>query len=186
MSDRKKSVFISYSRDDIGWASRLVADLKRHPLEIWFDQDRLLPGQLWQQKIQAAIRRCTFFIVLLSKNSVSKRGTVQREINTALEILEESPEGEIFIIPVRIDDCKPSHHKIRKLHWVDLFRSYSNGVRKIIQAMELEPPPAPATLIPTRPSSANESYVDFGDAVFFIRRNEFSSDRTTLLFLQEL
>jgi hypothetical protein len=54
-----------------------------------------------------------FFIALLSSNSVDKVGDVQKELKGALEILDKYPES-VFIIPVRLDDCKVSHSILRK------------------------------------------------------------------------
>jgi hypothetical protein len=38
------------------------------------------------------------FLALLSQNSVTKRGYVQKELSEALDILDEFPSSEIFII----------------------------------------------------------------------------------------
>ena len=44
-------------------------------------------------------------IACLSKNSISKRGYVQKELKEAISVLDEIPEDAIYIIPIRIDGC---------------------------------------------------------------------------------
>ena len=56
-------------------------------------------------------------------------------MRTALDILDEFPPDDIFVIPVRIDDCEPVEEKIRNLHRVDLFPSYENGFEKILKSI---------------------------------------------------
>lgn len=48
------------------------------------------------------------------------RGVVQKELKIALDVLEEFPEGHIFVIPARIDECKvPFSFSSKK--WIDFF-----------------------------------------------------------------
>jgi hypothetical protein len=46
-------------------------------------------------------------VAILSKNSVGKRGSVQKELKQALDVLDEFPENEVFLIPARISECDP-------------------------------------------------------------------------------
>jgi hypothetical protein len=41
----KKTVFISYAREDRMYAERLYMDLRRAELDVWMDTKRLLPSQ---------------------------------------------------------------------------------------------------------------------------------------------
>ena len=76
---------------------------------MWFDQESLSPGVKWKPAISIAIRECRYFIALLSSRSISKRGFVQSEIKQAIEVLEEYPENETYVIPVRLDECEVTH-----------------------------------------------------------------------------
>jgi TIR domain len=74
-----------------------------------------------------------FFIVLLSQTSVSKKGYIQRELKLAMELLEEIPEGEIYLIPVKIDDCLVPA-QFAAFQWVALQGSESyEQIRKSIR-----------------------------------------------------
>lgn len=115
------NVFISYAKEDLVDAKRIYVDLSSAGITCWIDFADLLPGEDWKTAIELAIRNSRFFVALLSSHSVSKKGYVQRELRQAVELLEEYPLTEIYLIPVRINPCKPRHPKIANLHWVDLF-----------------------------------------------------------------
>lgn len=129
------TVFISYGREDATEASRLYADLVEAGLRPWMDQIDLLPGQRWKEAISEAIETSRFFVALLSSQSVDRRGYVHREIVDALEVLDTYPEHDIYLIPARLDDCRPSHRKLQDLNWVNLFPEWDEGVHRIIAAI---------------------------------------------------
>jgi len=79
-----------------------------------------LPGQNWETKIQGAIKESHLVIVCLSNKSVTKEGFVQKELKTAIDIADEKPEGTIFMIPARLEDCEVPN-SLLKYQWVDLF-----------------------------------------------------------------
>lgn len=139
MPESPPSVFISYAREDLRVVRKLYNDLKRAGANPWLDKESLLPGHRWKVEIKRAIRECRYFLAVLSSNSVSRRGYVHREVAEALQILDEFPESQIFMIPVRLDDCSPSHERLRDLQWVDMFPSWDDGVEKILRAIRVQP-----------------------------------------------
>jgi hypothetical protein len=128
-------VFLSYAREDFETAKRLFNDFRKSSIDVWFDRDSLLPGQNWETEIRQAIRESRFFIALLSSNSVSKRGFVQKELKHALDILDEFPESSVFIIPIRLDNCVLRSERLRKLHWVDIFNNWEEGLEQILKTI---------------------------------------------------
>lgn len=133
MNRREASkVFISYARENLGEAMRLYADLQRAGIDPWIDREDLLPGQKWKFAITRAIRESKFFIALMSQASLTKQGYVQKELREALELLDEIPEDQIFVIPVRLDDCHPSHPQLKELHRVDLFPVWEAGMQRVL------------------------------------------------------
>lgn len=133
--DQKPLIFISYAREDIVEAVRLSEVLKLAGFDTWIDQERLLPGQYWPIEIRKAIKSCDYFIALLSLNSVPKRGFVQRELKQALDVIEELPEYEKYLIPVRLHDCDTNYEILQRIHWVDLFPYWEVGVNKLVFAL---------------------------------------------------
>jgi hypothetical protein len=53
-----------------------------------------------------------------------------------LDILDEYSESDVFIIPVRLDDCQVSYSKLKQIHYVDLFPDWHEGFKKILATIE--------------------------------------------------
>ncbi|MCP4347553.1 MAG: toll/interleukin-1 receptor domain-containing protein [Desulfobacterales bacterium] len=134
-TSQETAIFISYVKEDIETARKIYNDLKHAGLKPWLDEKVLIGGQKTEKAIREAIRNSRFFAVLLSEHSV-KPGRVNKQVIRALEIFDEFPESDIFIIPVRLDDCTPSHEKLHKLHLVDMFPVWKDGLDKIIQTIQ--------------------------------------------------
>ena len=127
-----KRIFISYAKEDGITAARLAKDLRHNGLDPWLDSEQIKPGQVWRDQILEAIGSSRYFLALLSSSSVNKRGYVQLELREALEVLDTFSPSHIFIIPVRVNECRPGHRRLETLQWVDLFPSYQEGMRKLL------------------------------------------------------
>lgn len=124
-------IFISYAREDYDAAKRLYDFLVSQGQEPWLDKEDILPGQKWEPAILSAIRDSHFFLAILSPNSVEKRGYIQKELRVGLDVLDQVPDTQIFLIPVRIGDCQPTHERLRAIQWVDLFPDWEDGLRRL-------------------------------------------------------
>src|SRR3990172_4806302 len=71
-------------------------------------------------EIEKAVEESDIVIVCLSTRSVDKEGYVQKELRFVLDIADEKPEGSIFVIPLRLDDCIVPR-RLRHWQWVDYF-----------------------------------------------------------------
>jgi ribosome-binding protein aMBF1 (putative translation factor) len=107
-------------------------------IDPWLDEDELRGGREWEPAIREALRSCSHFIALISHASVQKTGFVQREMRQALELLEYRPPGDVFVIPVRLDHAEPRHERLRRLHWIDLFRDYAAGMRSLGRSLGVD------------------------------------------------
>jgi hypothetical protein len=103
------------------------------------DIENLRAAQNWERAIIHAIGEASHFIALLSRSSVNKRGFVQREMKHALDVLQLFPPDEVFVVPVRLDDTVPRDARMSQLHWVDLFPSYDDGLRRLVDSLGLPP-----------------------------------------------
>jgi hypothetical protein len=130
-------VFLSYGRPAAVHAERLYAELTAHGADVWFDQKSLRGGEKWDATIRKAISSCRYFVLLMSSAVVTRRGFFNREIGYALRVLSEFSEGEIFLIPVRLDRCAPSFERLSELQWVDLFPDWGVGIFRLLQAVGL-------------------------------------------------
>jgi hypothetical protein len=131
----KHKVFISYASEDTEIAQRLYDDLKNVGVEFWLDRQSLTPGENWKLEIEKALKESTIFLALISSKSTTKEGFTQKELKRALEILDEKPEGDVFIIPVRVDDC-PISVRLQDYQWIDLFPSYPDGLEKLLNVLK--------------------------------------------------
>jgi hypothetical protein len=80
-----KDIFISYSRRDQEFVTRLASDLDQHVTGVWFDQSAIRAGQRWHDEILQGIRECKAFILVLSPDAMQSR-YVREELDTALEL----------------------------------------------------------------------------------------------------
>jgi TIR domain/Deacetylase PdaC/Protein of unknown function (DUF3298) len=112
-------VFISYAKEDFRFAQHLSENLKLNNYAPWLDKEKILAGQNWDIEIKKALRQSDFIILLLSQNSVNKKGYVQREFKLALNYCDERPVEDIFLIPVKINDCSVPFG-LEKYQWFEL------------------------------------------------------------------
>lgn len=127
-------VFLCHSSDDKEAIFELYNRLWEIGFDPWLDKLKLLPGQEWDMEIKEAVKTADVVLVCLSKNSITKEGYVQKEIRIALDYSDYKPDGKLFIIPVRLEDCDvPS--RLNKWHWVNLFEK--EGYEKLIDALTL-------------------------------------------------
>ncbi len=120
-TDHKLRVFLCHASEDKPIVREIYSALLAQGwIEPWLDEEKLLPGQNWQFEIENAVEGTDVVIVCISGRSVTKEGYVQHELRIVLDIALEKPEGTIFVIPVRLDDCELPH-RLRELHFVDYF-----------------------------------------------------------------
>jgi hypothetical protein len=71
----------------------------------------------------------------------------------ALDIFDTLPKGEIFLIPVRIEECFPKHERLKKLNWADLFPSYERGVERLFKVLKVSPSENNRRIEPVQPKA---------------------------------
>jgi serine/threonine protein kinase len=125
-------VFLCHSSSDKLAVRQLYRQLRAINVLPWLDERDILPGQDWDFEIRRAIRASQAILVCLSQSSITKRGYVQREIRNALDIADEQPEGAIFLIPLRLEECEVPD-RLRRWQWVDLFQQ--NGFEQLARAV---------------------------------------------------
>ncbi len=128
-------VFLAYAEEDRADVKRLFTTLQKAGFEPWMDQEKLLPGQNWPRAIERAIDLSEFFIACFSRRSVAKRGHFQCEMEYALNVASRVPPEEIFILPVRLNDCEVPRDISKKVQHVDLFPDWDRGVGQLFKAM---------------------------------------------------
>jgi hypothetical protein len=134
-----KQLFLSYARADGRKAKRLLNELRRKvSIDVWFDRENISPGERWDPVIRKAIRESDYFLAVLSRDSVSKRGFRHTELREALEVAKEFPDDWIFLIPTRLDDCKMPVAAAEQFSYLDLFPKWGNGVAQLCRAIKTQ------------------------------------------------
>ena len=134
--DDQDRIFLCHASEDKKQVLAIYHQLKAAGFNPWLDKMDLLPGQKWDGEIRRALKSSRFIIIFFSKFSVSKRGYVQREFKLALDALEEIPDGQIFVIPVRLEDCRIPE-AFGHIHYVDLFEE--GGFELVHQSVVVQP-----------------------------------------------
>lgn len=129
-------IFVNYAREDERVANTVANSIKRVGYATWLDKESLFAGQTWKLSINEAIDQSDLFVALLSRNSVSKTGYVNAELRRALDRMILMPEGEVFVIPVRLDDCSMPFTVMREMQYVDLFPTRKEGINRLLRAIE--------------------------------------------------
>ena len=79
------------------------------------------------------MREADAVLICLSSVAVSTRSYLHKEIALALNAAQEQPEGTIYVIPLRLDDCSvPS--RLRHWQWIDLFDR--KGYRRLLSSLQ--------------------------------------------------
>jgi hypothetical protein len=130
----KIRVFLSYVKEDQYLVEELYQKLHKAGFQPWMASKSLIGGQLWKDTIQQAIRDTDFFIACLSENSVVKRSFFDTEIQEALNIWSGERRHDIYLIPLRFDDCNVPE-ELKDLHWVNLFEE--DGLVRLLQTIQI-------------------------------------------------
>jgi hypothetical protein len=124
--------FLCHTSADKPEVKKLYKALKDDGFDPWLDAVNLLPGEDWEAEITAAVKASHVVIVCLSHTAVTKAGFAQKEIKMALDVADLQPEGTIFMIPARLEDCTVPA-RLSKWHWVNLYEN--GGYQKLVDAL---------------------------------------------------
>jgi len=129
----RRTVFISYARSDSDAVSRLYRELVREGLAPWWDQDDLLPGQVWESTIEERVRGSDFFLACIGPTYADREGGIPKELRWGLDRASELPKGRTYLIPSRLTADCPIPPDLKAYHWVDLFQV--DGMSRLIRAI---------------------------------------------------
>lgn len=135
VAESRPSVFLAYVQEDASVAERLCRDFQTAGFDPWLDRKKLLPGQNWPRAIEQAIEVSDYFVACFSKRATGKRGWFQSELRYALDCAQRVPLGEIYLIPVRLEQCRVPARISQQWQYVDLFPDWDRGFRQILAAI---------------------------------------------------
>ncbi len=120
-TNRPLRVFLCHSSNDKPAVRELYQKLRAEPwIQPWLDEEEIFPGADWNMEIEKAVEAADAIIVCLSKGSITKEGYIQRELRIVLDFADYKPEGTLYIMPVRLEDCEPPR-RLRAWQYADYF-----------------------------------------------------------------
>ena len=138
--ERKLRVFLSYAREDKETVHEIYRRLNNEEwIEPWQDISKILPGETWALEIRKAIDQADVIIIILSENSVIKEGFIHTEMHYAWNRSLQKPPGTIFLIPMRLEDCKVpiGLYDLEAKQWVDYFDEEKEvSYAKLLKSLE--------------------------------------------------
>jgi formylglycine-generating enzyme required for sulfatase activity len=129
---RQLRVFLCHARADTAAVRVLYDRLREEGFLPWLDEEDLIAGQDWQVEIPKAVRAADLVLVCLSTHSTNKEGYVQKEIKLALDVADEKPEGTIYIVPLKLEECSVPD-RLGRWQWVDFF--HPKGYERLLKAL---------------------------------------------------
>lgn len=133
--NNRPRVFLGYAQEDRREVTMLYEELQANGFEPWMDTEDLLPGQNWPRAIERAIETCDYFLGCFSFNSAVKRGHFQSELAHALEVATRVPIEQAFFVPVRLSQCEMPAQISKRVHYVDLYPDWKQGIEVLIRAL---------------------------------------------------
>jgi hypothetical protein len=127
-------IFISYARSDQDSVQPIYEVLTDNQHHAWMDIHDIKGGENWLRAIYKAIEESEIFLAILSNNSVNRRGILQKELKKALDKWEGMLPDDIYIIPLRVDDC-PIPELLKDLHVIDW--DDGMGQDKLLEAIQV-------------------------------------------------
>lgn len=78
-----RSVFISYSETDQGYAHELKEALKQRGLEAYAYKTNVKPGDRWPDELKARLRSCDTLVAIISSRVIEEKDWIRAEIGAA-------------------------------------------------------------------------------------------------------
>jgi hypothetical protein len=135
ITKKQYQVFLSYVSADKEVAHRIVEELRKQGIRVWFDTYELQPRDSIVKAIEYAISASDYLVVLLSPSSVNSVW-VQRELGAALS--GELTSRDITLLPVVIADCEIPP-LLASYQFLDLRTDFDQGVTRLVEQIGLVP-----------------------------------------------
>jgi hypothetical protein len=128
-------VFLSHSNKGARFTLRLATVLAAHGVKSFFSKQHIRGAQEWHDEIGAALKRCDWFVIVLSPYSV-RSVWVKHELIYALQ--ENRYGGRI--LPILYRTCNPD-----RLSWtlsafqrIDFRKDFDEGCRAVLSTWRLD------------------------------------------------
>jgi len=123
-------VFLSHSSRNKGFVTKLATVLRRHNVPVWLSETNLAGAQQWHDEIGQALKRCDWFLVVLSPSSV-KSEWVKRELLFALQ--QKQYQGRIVPVLHKNCDVLQLSWTLPSLQYVSFLQDFDDGCRDLLR-----------------------------------------------------
>ncbi|MCC5603846.1 toll/interleukin-1 receptor domain-containing protein [Nostoc favosum] len=123
-------VFLSHSSRDEEFVSKLAEVLCHHGIPVWYSKTNILGAQQWHDEIGNALKRCDWFLVVLSPNSVDSMW-VKRELIFALQ--QNRFENKIVPIIYQHCDYEQLSWVLSSFQMINFQDAFDDGCRDILR-----------------------------------------------------
>lgn len=130
MAPHPNEGFVSYSTLDWRFADEITKMLRHHHVPLWDSRSSILPGQDWHDEIGHALRRCDWFVILLSPNSINS-AWVHRELMFALS--QERLNNRIVPIVICALNEDELSWSLFASQLVDFTQDFEKGCRALLR-----------------------------------------------------
>jgi hypothetical protein len=155
-------VFLSHSKEDSEFATRLASDLRMADIPVWKAPESILPGEGWVEALQRGLSTSTHMVLLMSPAAVHSRW-VNFEFSIALDL---NMRGNIRIVPIEYLPCEPPPFWRHFQAIVGFGNDYDANISKLRSKLHTEQPPKPPAAI-NRPRDVSRTMnVAGGNATF--------------------
>jgi TIR domain-containing protein len=118
-NEKQRRAFISYSRINKEFTTKLVKGLRTGGYSVWFDLLDIPTGSRWDDEVENALRECSIFMVILTPASIASEN-VKDEIGYAID------HGK-RVLPVLLEECDVPL-RLRRFQYVDFTtKSFEEG-----------------------------------------------------------
>ena len=129
-----QEIFLSHSDRDRTFVARLAETLRRHGLPVWYSGTDIVGAQQWHDEIGSALRRCDWFVLVLSPSAVNSTW-VKRELIFALQ----QNRLDDRIVPLLFESCDYTtlSWTLPSLQIIDFMQDFERGARELVRVWGL-------------------------------------------------
>ncbi|MBL8153012.1 MAG: toll/interleukin-1 receptor domain-containing protein [Anaerolineae bacterium] len=123
-----KRIFISYSRRDKQFATRLAQSLTNNGADVWIDMEDIPAGVKWSTAIQQGLKTCDIMLVIVSPDAMQSTN-VEDEWQYYLD--RGKPILPILWRPADM------HFQLNRIQYIDFHsQSYETALRQLVDEMQ--------------------------------------------------
>ena len=132
---RRAEIFLSHAARNREFVTAVAAFLRSRNFRVWYSERHVKGAQQWHDQFGAALKRCQWFVLILSPQAVGSKW-VKRELLYTLQ--EDRYERRIVPILYRRCDYERLSWTLSSLQIINFSRGFENGCRELLRALSVK------------------------------------------------